>query len=714
MAHLDNLIESVKDPTLRAALHAEIDKVTKNRRLGLVFDRHLPESVTLPGFTIRQGEKVQVITEGSDDPTDLDDTGIWTVIEMRPATAVLRDGAGQTREVPVSQLVATREFGDPIYPGLKPTGRVLRGGGTDGDDGGKPFHTVINAENYHALEALLFAYEGQVDAIYIDPPYNTGARDWKYNNDYVDDNDPYRHSKWLSFIERRLLLAKRLLNPADSVLIVTIDEKEYLRLGLLLEQTFPAAHIQMATVVINPSGTSRGYLSRVEEYVFFCFLGDALPHDAPDDLLSELEADGAKIGTSGVRWEWLLRGGGTWYRDKRPNLCYPVLLNDDRTRMIRAGDPLVGDESARPETIDGHPVAWPVRSDGRLGIWRVDSRKLNDLIAKGYAHISSKPHTAQPTLRYLLSGTIERIASGELVVTGHGERGEVQVEFPEVERVQRAKTVWRRGRHTAGGAGGAQLLNQLLVSRGRFQFPKSLYAVEDTLRIAVGNKPDALVLDFFAGSGTTAHAVMRLNKQDGGRRRSVMVTNNEVSADERASLRADGHRPGDTAWEDLGICEFVTKPRIRAAITGATPAGEPIAGNYGFTDEFPISQGFQENAEFFTLTYEDPGLVTLGRRFDAIAPLLWLRAGCSGARIDHVEETGWSLPADAVYGVLFDTTAWGAFVSAAAKREDLRHAFIVTDSIVEYQQIVAKLDPALKTTRLYADYLRNFEINTRR
>ncbi len=93
-----------------------------------------------------------------------------------------------------------------------------------------------------------FTHAGKVDCIYIDPPYNSGARDWKYNNDYVDDTDAYRHSKWLAFMERRLKLAKELLNPDDSVLIVTIDEKEYLRLGLLLEQTFPAARIQMVTI----------------------------------------------------------------------------------------------------------------------------------------------------------------------------------------------------------------------------------------------------------------------------------------------------------------------------------------------------------------------------------------------------------------------------------------------------------------------------------
>ena len=147
----------------------------------------------------------------------------------------------------VEDLVVVAEFRDPIYPGLVSTGKVERGGD-------KPFHTVINAENYHALQALLFTHRGKVDCIYIDPPYNTGAKDWKYNNDYVEGDDLYRHSKWLAFMERRLLLAKELLNPDDSVLIVTIDEKEYLRLGLLLEQTFPGATSRWSSSSSTPRG----------------------------------------------------------------------------------------------------------------------------------------------------------------------------------------------------------------------------------------------------------------------------------------------------------------------------------------------------------------------------------------------------------------------------------------------------------------------------
>src|SRR5207247_8963298 len=110
---------------------------------------------------------------------------------------------------------------------------------------------------------------GRVDCDYIDPPYNNREKDWKYNNDYVDRDDLYRHSKWLAMMERRLLLAKELLNPAESILIVTIDENEYLRLGLLLEQVFPEGRTAMVSAVINRSGVVRtGDFTRTNEYVF--------------------------------------------------------------------------------------------------------------------------------------------------------------------------------------------------------------------------------------------------------------------------------------------------------------------------------------------------------------------------------------------------------------------------------------------------------------
>jgi len=158
-------------------------------------------------------------------------------------------------------------------------------------------------------------------------------------------------------------------------------------------------------------------------------------------------------------------------------------------------------------------------------------------------------------------------------------------------------TQWNIPSHDASTYGSA-LLRKLLPDR-RFPFPKSVYAVEDTLRYFLKDKPNAIVLDFFAGSGTTTHAVARLNRQDGGKRQSILVTNNEVSADEAKAFRSHRIRPGDPEWEALGIFEHITRPRITAAITGRTPFGEAVEGDYKFTDEFPIADGFEENVGFF-------------------------------------------------------------------------------------------------------------------
>ncbi len=150
-----------------------------------------------------------------------------------------------------------------------------------------------------------------------------------------------------------------------------------------------------------------------------------------------------------------------------------------------------------------------------------------------------------------MEGTIEAIDSGEIAVTRSGSAEQVEAATVSL-RDKTAKTVWNRPAHNAGKSG-SDLLQALLPGRS-FPYPKSLYAVEDTLRFFVGKNPDALVLDFFAGSGTTTHAVMRLNRQDGGERCSICITNNEVSVKEEKILRKSGLKPGDEAWEFAGIC----------------------------------------------------------------------------------------------------------------------------------------------------------------
>lgn len=240
----------------------------------------------------------------------------------------------------------------------------------------------------------------------------------------------------------------------------------------------------------------------------------------------------------------------------------------------------------------------------------------------------------------------------------------------------------------------------------KFPFPKSLYAVEDALRFFVASNPNAIILDFFAGSGTTAHAVMRLNRQDGGRRQCISITNNEVAADEQQALRRNGLRPGDAQWEQWGICEHITKPRIRAAITGRTPDGEPIRGDYKFTDEFPMAEGFAANAEFFTLTYEAPIAISHNRAFERIAPLLWLRAGAQGRGIDRLPKAGFAV-AD-TYALLADVDQSRAFLRGLKGAAGLRMVFIVTDDERRFQSIAQRLPPGVEPVRLYESYLTNF------
>ena len=257
---------------------------------------------------------------------------------------------------------------------------------------------------------------------------------------------------------------------------------------------------------------------------------------------------------------------------------------------------------------------------------------------------------------------------------------------------------------------GSTLLRRFIPKR-KFPFPKSLYAVEDALRFYVGHKPNALIVDFFAGSGTTAHAVMRLNKQDNGRRKCILVTNNEVSADEQAGLRQQRLRPGDPDWEAMGICEYIMKPRIAAAVTGKTTDGSPIEGDYKFTDESPMAEGFEENVEFFTMIYEAPRPVAHNRAFEAIAPLLWLRAGSQGRRIDKARQ---DFDVADTYAVLFDLDASQDFLAVVAEAESVRIAFIVTDDDRGFQMVCGELPARVEAVRLYESYLTNFTIHTGR
>jgi adenine-specific DNA-methyltransferase len=702
VSRLTDLIAQAKakDPQLGADLDREFKVLSSRLPFGLNFERHRPEVVELPQRPIRKGDKARVLpVRGS---TKKGDQRLWLVKAIHKTKEgrvadleLLGAEEPELRTVGLDDLVVVAEFRDTIYPGLVSTGKVQRGDN-------KPFHTVINGENYHALKALTYTHRGKVDAIYIDPPYNTGAKDWKYNNDYVEGDDLYRHSKWLAMMERRLMVIKELLNPADSVLIVTIDEKEYLRLGMLLEQVFPEAAIQMISSVINPKGSARtGRFSRVDEYIYFVFLGSSKVIPWRTDMLREVNEDGRS-----VRWAGLMRNGEGSRRTRIPSMFFPIFIDKETGRYHSTGEPPPVD--VKPSEIpvpEGTIAIFPIDGNGQELMWRLSPSSFREYLEIGHAKFGPRnKKTGLRSVSYLQSGIRQMIKSGEIVAIGRDSEGALELEFADFVGTRSPGTLWNMVSHSASEHG-AGLLKRIVPGR-RFPYPKSLYAVEDCLRFVLSKKENAVVVDFFSGSGTTAHAVMRLNRQDGGRRQCISVTNNEVAADEQKLLREQGLRPGDAEWEKHGICDYITKPRVRAAITGITPNGEPIKGDYKFTDEFPMSDGFEENAEFFTLTYETPISVSHNRAFARIAPLLWLRAGSRGRRIDKVPEAGWEV--SDTYGLLVDVDCAAPFVQAVTQSQGFTVAFIVTDDDRRFQSIARRLPGNVEPVRLYESYLTNF------
>jgi adenine-specific DNA-methyltransferase len=333
LSRLTDLIAQTKakDPALGQELEREFKVLSSRRSFGLNFERHRPESVELPGRPVRKGDKVRILPpRGS---TAKGDQRLWKVLKLETvggnstAHVELLDASELERQqVAIGNTIVVAEFKDYIYPGLVSTGKVERGGD-------KPFHTVVNGENFHALEALSYTHRGKIDAIYIDPPYNSGAKDWKYNNDYVEREDLYRHSKWLAMMERRLQVAKDLLKPSNSILIVAIDDKEVGRLGLLLEQIFPDAKQEMITTVINPRGKYRlGEFARCEEYLYFLAFGSARVLGEPDE----------DFGTgSNIAWRTLRRSDLTSARGTKKGgtgQFFPIYVSASG-KIEKVGDP---------------------------------------------------------------------------------------------------------------------------------------------------------------------------------------------------------------------------------------------------------------------------------------------------------------------------------------------------------------------------------------
>jgi len=400
------------------------------------------------------------------------------------------------------------------------------------DKSGGPINILIEGDNYHALSVLNFTHQGKIDVIYIDPPYNTGARDWHYNNDYVDKNDTWRHSKWVSFMNKRLLLAKQLLTE-DGVLICTIDHNELPALGLLLQEIFPDREVTCVTIIHNPSGIQGKNFSHNNEFAYFVHRDDKKV--IATEIRSDEDADvrpfinGAKGNTK------------NYLRESGYNCFYPILVKDGI--IMGFGD--VSDKNFHPKSSnvkrkDGIVEVYPIDGDGVERKWLFARNSVEEVIGD----LSVKFNTKKKVFEII--------------------RTKKDINY---------KTVWLNNKFNAKTYG-TQLVQEIIKTD--FPFPKSLHAVKECINAVIHDKDSSIILDFFAGSGTTGHAVLELNKEDGGTRSFILCTNNELNGFEK-ELREKGLNENEI--QEHGICRRVTYPRIEKVINGyKTVKGEKIKG----------------------------------------------------------------------------------------------------------------------------------------
>ena len=395
-------------------------------------------------------------------------------------------------------------------------------------DNGGQMNFLIEGDNLASLQLLEKTHKGKIDVIYIDPPYNTGAKDWKYNNDYVDAKDTFRHSKWLSMMQVRIEVAKTLLKN-DGALICAIDENELATTILLLEEVFGVGYkIDPITVVHNPRGVQGDNFSYINEYAIFVYpKGNKIIENT---AIKETE----------ISWDPLRNWGTESERLDAANCFYPILVKDGQ--IIGFGEDVTNDDAFHPQQTE---------YDSQTGVY-----SIYPIDTKGVERKWRYARQSVERIRHLLR--VKKTKNG------------YDIEFGRDYAPYR--TVWTDKKYDANEYG-TQLIGSM-VPNNDFDFPKSVYNVYECIRAITLNRPNAIVLDYFAGSGTTGHATLMLNKDLGGNRSFILCTNNEVGNKKEKQFKKE---VGDFAdhpkeWEEFkikyGIASSVTYPRIEKAIKG--------------------------------------------------------------------------------------------------------------------------------------------------
>ncbi|MEA4824916.1 MAG: site-specific DNA-methyltransferase [Clostridiaceae bacterium] len=408
------------------------------------------------------------------------------------------------------------------------------------------YNFLLEGDNLHSLRLLEKTHRGRIDVIYIDPPYNTGSRDFVYDDAYVDDNDGFKHSKWLSFLNERLLAARNLLKK-DGVIVISIGYQEVHNLMLLCQEIFSDRQLSCITIQTS-GGKPNGGFTYVHEYLVFVTPSDFSP--------KTMSFTG---GISRSPFEGLTLS--TFDKTTRPNQAYPIFIDRKTMNLVGTGKSLTerlnegsyfGELSEFPfdydEAPEGTAALWPISSKGAECVWRLIPERLMNDWEKGYIKISKNKSKANPneySVQYLPEGVIEKISNNELEVVGKEEDAPTLI-FGENKTVGgEIPTIWTEKEfHTTKGTA---VIKEIFGDK-RFSYPKPLELIIEILRAVTNEK--SIVLDFFAGSGTTGQACIELNQRDAGKRQFIICTNNESN-----------------------ICHTVTYPRLQTIISGKRENG---------------------------------------------------------------------------------------------------------------------------------------------
>lgn len=426
---------------------------------------------------------------------------------------------------------------------------------------------LIEGDNYQSLSVLNYTHKEKVDVIYIDPPYNTGNESFVYNDNIVDSEDPYRHSKWLSFMSRRLYLAKNLLK-ITGILFVSIDDNEQAQLKLLCDEIFNENNF-IGEIVIqsNPRGSQASkYLAKVHEYVLVYAKSSKnlriSGFSKEESMFTEYpftDENGRRYRLLGLR-----QRGGEWRREQRPNMFFPIYVNPK--------DKTVSLVKTNTHTVE----CVPKRPSGEEGRWTWSQKKVSE------------------NLNLLVGRKVNRKGEEDFYDIF---RIDYYDDNEGNESLSKPKTIWLD--KEINYQNGRNELKEIFDGKDIFDYPKTTYLIKKL--ISLSPNKNGIVLDFFAGSGTTGNALLLLNKEDGGKRQFILCTDNQ----------------GNNGT-GLRIATDICYPRIKRVIEGyKNIKGEKV-------------EGIESNLKYYVTDFVDATETDINKKklVDRSTEILCLKENC--------------------------------------------------------------------------------------